>query len=303
MEKCSKCKRDAVIYLAYANVHQCEIHFCRMFEKRFFATIRDTCKIKRNERVAVGLSGGKDSTVMLYLLDKLKQKLPFELIAITIDEGIKGYRNESLEIAKKTVKDMKIEHRIFTFKKEVGKTLDQIMERKKGIPCSYCGVSRRYLLNKTAREVKADKLAIGHNLDDIAQTTFMNIMRNEPLRLIRYLNPKESDDKFVPRIKPLIRCPEKEVAIYAILKGINIHSQECPYAHFAFRQQIRHHINELEERYPGIKFKILNSFLALQKYVDRAAIPNEHELKKCSKCGEPTSANVCKFCEIVESVN
>ena len=131
----------------------------------------------------------------------------------------------------------------------------------------------------------------------------MNLMRNEPLRLIRYLNPTEQNEKFVPRIKPLIRSPEKEVAIYGLLKGIDIHGQECPYAKFAFRQQIRHHLNELEERYPGVKFKILNSFLALQKYVNKDAIPKESEIAKCKMCGEPTSQKICKFCEIVESIN
>ena len=253
-----------MIFLPYAKAHLCKSHFNELFRKRFRSTIREFKMVKKNDRIAVALSGGKDSVVMMHLLKELQEDLPFELIAVTLDEGIKGYRSYTLEVAEREAKKLGIEHKVFSFKEKTNLTLDDIMERKKNIkekiPCSYCGVIRRTLINRAACEVEADKVAVGHNLDDIAQTVMMNLMRNEPLRLARLGDPLVEDDKLIPRIRPLLRSPEKEIAIYAITNDIEIHFQECPYARHALRAHIREQLNETEERYPGSKFKILNSF-------------------------------------------
>ncbi|MDO8554925.1 MAG: TIGR00269 family protein [Candidatus Micrarchaeota archaeon] len=301
--KCSNCNSSAVIYLAYSKLNLCKQHFFRLFEQRFKRTIREFSMIKKNDRVAVGLSGGKDSTVLLHILSKLREDLPFELIAITLDEGIAGYRNKTLDFAKLETKKLGVEHKIFRFKKEAGISMDEIMEKdKKEIPCSYCGVMRRYYLNKGAREAGADKLAVGHNLDDMAQTVLMNIMRNEPMRLARLADPLTEDDKFVPRIRPLMRTPEREIAIFAILNGIDIDFQECPYARHAFRAHIRDQLNESEEKYPGTKFKIVNSFMALQGIMRKSMEDTKFEISYCQKCKEPSSGDLCMFCTMMEDV-
>ncbi len=272
-----------------------------MFEKRFRATIREFGMIKKGDRIAVGVSGGKDSCVLLRLLAQFKKKLPFELVAITIDEGIAGYRNETLETAKRETQMLGIEHHVFSYKQEVGKSLDEIMARKKNhIPCSYCGVMRRRLLNNAARETRARKLAVGHNLDDTAQTVLMNIMRNEPQRLACLSEPLMEDDKFVPRIRPLMRSPEKEVAVYALIDGIDLDFKECPYARHAFRAHVREQLNETEERYPGTKFKVVNSFLSLQKALKDSTPNQSGSMNYCRVCNEPSGQELCKFCEMVK---
>ncbi len=290
------CRNESVVYVPYSNKHYCEKHFLDMFDKRFRKTIREFSLLKKGERIAVGLSGGKDSCALLHSLKNMS--LPLELVAITIDEGIDGYRNRTLETAKRECKKLGIEHKVFSFKKEKGKTLDEIMsEKKDDIPCSHCGVIRRYLLNKAAREVDAEKLALGHNLDDVAQTVMMNIMRNEPSRLARFNTPLVTSSRFVQRIRPFIRTPEKEIAIYCMLKGIELDRDDCPYARFALRANVRSMLNTMEEKYPGTKYKVLNSFLEMEdalvaKYSKNAAINH------CVSCGEPCSADVCKFCKI-----
>lgn len=275
-----------------------------MFEKRFRATIREFAMIKKNERIAVGLSGGKDSCVLLHLLAKLREVLPFELVAITINEGIEGYRNKTLDFAKQECEKLVIEHHTFSYKKEVGITLDEIMKKKgeEEIPCSYCGVIRRRLLNNAARELGADKLALGHNLDDIAQTVLMNIMRNEPQRLARLNEPLVEDEKFVLRIRPLMRAPEKEIAVYALTSGIDIDFQECPYARHAFRAHVREQLNETEERYPGTKFKIVNSFFAMEKALRNGLDDGKLEMKYCKNCKEPSANEICVFCGMIEEL-
>ena len=272
--------------------------------------------LRKGDRVALGLSGGKDSCVLLHSLAELKKDLPFELVAVTIDEGIKGYREKTLEIARRECEKLGIEHVVFSYEGSVGKTLDTIVsENNEDIPCSHCGVLRRYLLNRGAREVRANKLATGHNLDDVAQTVLMNVMRNEPSCMARFNEPMVKSDRFVQRIRPLMLTPEKEVAIYALLKGIELERMECPYARFAFRGHIRKMLNESEEKYPGTKFKIVNSFLEIEDALRNKYIKSA-KLSACSSCGEPCSnkmsrissasscsKQICKFCETVKLVN
>ena len=105
----------------------------------------------------------------------------------------------------KLCKDFGIEHYIFSYKDEFGLTMDYIRKKMDSGFCGTCGILRRYILNKKSREVKATKLATGHNLDDECQSIIMNMIRGDLLRLSRTgPMPKLAEHKkFVPRIKPL----------------------------------------------------------------------------------------------------
>ncbi|MFA5076931.1 MAG: TIGR00269 family protein [Candidatus Micrarchaeia archaeon] len=297
--KCSACGKPAAIRLAYAARHLCAGCFVKYFEKRFLDTVREYRMIRPREKIAIGLSGGKDSVVLLHLLAKLRKKLPFEIVAITIDEGIAGYRSKTLAVAKQECKKLKIPLKVLSFRKGTGFSLDEIM-KKEGNACSWCGVFRRYLLNRGARTEHASKIAIGHNLDDVAQTVLMNMMRNEPARLARFLEPVSEDDAFVPRIRPLMRAPEKEIAAYAMMKGIGIKYSECPYAYQSFRQHVKGQLNETEGEYPGTKIRILKSFLEMEKLMRAGLGKGKTEILKCSRCREPASANLCMACKMME---
>ena len=301
--KCAKCGQEPIIFLHYANKHLCADHFRQMFDKRFRSTVREFGMIKKGDRIAVGLSGGKDSTVLLHCLHELSKDLPMELTAITIDEGIKGYRSATLKIAKSEAKKLGIEHHIVSFKEKIGNSLDSILKKDASLSCSYCGVFRRGLLNRGARELGADSLALGHNLDDLAQTVLMNIMKNETDRNARYLEPGFTNKSFIPRIRPLLRTPEKEVAIYAMVRNIQIDHRECPYARNAFRQTIRRQLNELEDLYPGTKYKILASYLSMEK--ERESNPSktrEPVLRTCISCEEPCSGPSCRYCQMLSTI-
>ncbi|NYZ77744.1 tRNA 2-thiocytidine biosynthesis protein TtcA, partial [Candidatus Micrarchaeota archaeon] len=256
-KKCSMCSGSAVIFLPYAGKFMCQRHFFRHFEKRFFETVREFGVVRKGETVALGLSGGKDSTTLLYLLTRLGAKLPFNLIAITIDLGIDcDYNRKILDIASESCKSLGVPHHVFALKDDIDCTLDELVA-KTGTrnPCSECGVARRYLLNRHARELKADKLAIAHTLNDSAQTVLMNIMRNEPMRLFRYNGHLVQDEKLVPRIKPFLRSPEREVVLYGRLKGLKLLDKKCcPYSSYAFRSFVRDEVERLEKEYPGSMF-------------------------------------------------
>ena len=296
---CSTCGKPSAIRQAYADLHLCPGCFVWQFEKRFQRAVREFSMIRKGDRIAVGLSGGKDSVVMLHLLSALRKKVPFILFAVAIDEGIDGYRDKTLPVAKRECRKLKIPLKVLSFKKELGYTLDAIMKEKNKAACSWCGVFRRHLLNKGALLVKANKIAIGHNLDDTAQTVLMNLMRNEPMRLVRFLEPVSEDKRLVPRIRPLLRIPEKEVAAYAAIKGMEIVHIECPYSHFSFRQHIKEHLNDTEQIYPGSKIRILNSFIEMEKWMRKGMGAQEFHFINCKKCHEPSSSDLCMKCRML----
>lgn len=242
-------------------------------------------------------------TCMHLLADYCENK-NCELIAVTLDEGIKGYRDESLTIARENAKLLGIEHFVVSFKQAFGVTLDQIAKlakrKKTGLnPCTYCGVMRRSLLNQTARELGADKLATAHNLDDEVQAIMLNYVRADFSRLYR-LGPGYSPrEGFVPRIKPLREIPEKEVALYALLRGINVHLGICPYVG-GIHVEIREFLNRLEANHPNSKFMILRMFDRMKPHLAEA-VP-EFEMRECEVCREPTSSTLCKSCELLEGL-
>lgn len=310
-EKCSRCRRDAEITLRYAGQSLCRQHFIRFFDARVLRTVRKYRMLEKGSLVAVGLSGGKDSTVMLHLLCKISKSLPIRLVAITIDEGIAGYRPHTLSVAKRECGKLGVPLRVFSFKKLYGKTLDALLKEKGAKrACSFCGVMRRDALNRAAREIGADRLAIGHNADDVAQTVMMNYMRNEPERLWRFapVSGLVEERALAKRIKPLFATPERDIAAYAMMKGIGVHFQECPYANSAFRQHVRSMLNATEEKYPATKMRIVRAFLSQLGPMQSAARKNlakdgKGKIGRCGICGEPASGKgkTCSLCRMLKA--
>jgi uncharacterized protein (TIGR00269 family) len=271
-------------------------------EKKFYRTVGKNKLIGRGDKVAVGVSGGRDSTVLLYLLKKLqKKKGGFELIAISIDEGIKEYRDKSIRNVAKFCKKLGVPHHIYTYKKELGMTLDEIMRNKKIKSCTYCGVFRRYILNKKARELGCNKLAVGHNLDDEAQSVLINFIRGDMLRFQRLgAFPRILEDsRFAARIKPLRDIPKKEIAAYAILKNLSVTESHCPYSFDNMRRDIQTMVNKLEENYPGTKLQIVNFYDRIRPMIVKKS---GKVIGACEKCGEPSSLRVCKYCELMDKL-
>lgn len=276
-----------------------------MLEDKVKKTMRKYDMVEPKETIAVGLSGGKDSVVLLTLLNKISEEsLPLDLRPIIIDEGIKGYRDNSISMAKETALDLGLEPIVKSFKEEIGYSLDEITDLKKEKDmkaCSYCGVFRRKLLNTTAKKIKADKVAVGHNLDDKAQVIIMNMMRGDVSKLGR-IGPtyEKIHDGFIPRIKPLREIPEKETTIYALQNNLDIHLEECPYAHESFRSEIRNFINKTEENHPGTKHTILKAFEKMYPTLSKKFA--NVQLNKCKKCGEPTSNKICQACKMEKQI-
>lgn len=304
---CGQCQERAVIQLQHGSL--CQKHFLRYFEEKVFKTIKHYQLINRNDKVCVAVSGGKDSQTVLYLTKKyfLKNKLPLSnIFALVIDEGIKNYREHTIKDLKKFCQKEKVPLKLVSCKDEFGFTLDQAVKKiKDKKPCNVCGVWRRYLLNKYARKFGATKLVTGHNLDDEAQVTLMNLFKSNR-ELFSHLGPIsgiEDYAEFVQRIKPLYFCLEKENRLYALLKKFPVSFNECPYAQEGYRNKIRDMLNDFENQYHGTKQGLIKSYLALLPILKESARKEIKEpIKNCSRCHEPANQDVCGACKILEAL-
>jgi len=294
--KC-RCGRKAIYHRRQSGQYLCAVCFSKSIQKKFRRTIRKHSLVKRGDNIAVGLSGGKDSTVLLHLLHDLQKRRPFSFEAIIIDEGIAGYRDTTIEVATKNCSLLDINYTIFSFHQEFGITLD---DTQPGVShCSYCGVFRRYLLNQKSRELHFDKLAVGLNLDDEVQSILMNLLRGDLFRFGRTGPYYKESPQFVPRIKPLREISEKEVMVYAVVNNIEVDHSVCPYASEAFRSDIRDFLDRMESKRPTTKYSLLRSYDRLFPYLQDQLTA---DVARCERCGEPTVNTLCKACKMLEDI-
>ncbi|MDD1734471.1 MAG: tRNA 2-thiocytidine biosynthesis TtcA family protein [Methanothrix sp.] len=196
---CTICNSPAVIHLKHDGTRLCQQHFIHYFEAKVQGTILSGGMIAEKERIAVALSGGKDSTALLFCLHRILSGREVELVAITVDEGIAGYRDDTIQAAKAIARQIGVEQHIVSFQEEYGCCLDRMVVGRKVAPCTYCGVFRKHALNRAARSLGADKIATGHNLDDEAQTVMMNYLKGDFEQLMR-LRPRRVQRALVPRV-------------------------------------------------------------------------------------------------------
>ena len=308
-EACTLCKRrEAFFFRPYSGERLCKKCFAESIEAKVRASIAKYGMLNFKDRIAVAVSGGKDSLSLLNVLVKMERVRPkASLVAVTVDEGIKGYRDEALEIAAANCKKLGIDHHVVSFKELFGFTLDEIVARARLrggtelTACAYCGVLRRRALNVAARAVGANKIATAHTLDDEVQTVLLNVFHGDVLRLAKEKPvTDEAHPRLVQKVKPFCEIPEKESALYAYVKRIKFQATPCPYASEALRNDIRAMLNRMEEKHAGTKFAVFKSMERIRPALDEVA--RKDGLRECSECGEPASSGLCKVCEILKQV-
>jgi uncharacterized protein (TIGR00269 family) len=298
--RCARCDRPAVIDQPYRGADACGPHFLESVDDRIRREFhRQLPKFARGT-VAVALSGGKDSAVALHATQRYFGRRPtVRVVAVTVDEGIEGYRNRTIVAAERLASTLGVEHRVVRMSERLGTTTDRTArDHPEAIPCSYCGVWRRRLLNDAAREAGADALVLGFNLDDLAQTVLMNLVRGEMARLGRMAPHRSRHPGLVPRVAPLAEVPEREVFLYARLRELPFDHAECPYAARAARNVFREVLWRLEEEMPGTRQSLLRTrerILALLASDAEGDGP-----VPCARCGEPASGGLCRSCELLE---
>jgi len=295
---CSKChQKPSVYYRPYSGERLCPNCFNASIKERVQTAINRFNMLDHWSRVAVGVSGGKDSLTLLSILKEIEDETHgSELIAITVDEGIRGYRDEALSIVERACKTMSIEWKLVSFTDLFDTTMDEIAARERALgACSFCGVLRRRILNEAAKNVDADRLATGHTLDDMAQSALLNLLRGDIGKMASLDPAGAKSPGFVRRIKPLCEVPERETTLYAYLRGFEFQATPCPYAGEAMRGDARAFLNRMEATRPGTLFTTYNAALRLAP-----AATSTEVMRTCRVCGEPSVGDVCRVCQLIE---
>jgi cytoplasmic tRNA 2-thiolation protein 1 len=267
-----------------------------LFEDEVAQTVEESKLFQPGERVAIGASGGKDSTVLASVLKTLNERHAWklDLVLLSIDEGITGYRDHSLEAVKRNSAELELPLKIVSYQELYGWSMDQVVAQvgKKG-NCTYCGVFRRQALDRGAAMLDVGHVVTGHNADDVAETVLMNLLRGDLPRLSRATSivtstpsatksdqSQERDERKavtftdVKRSKPLMFAYEKEIVLYAHHKKLDYFSTECIYSPEAFRGSARTLIKSLERIRPESILDVVRSGKDMARLVPNANMPN-----------------------------
>ncbi|EZQ02022.1 MULTISPECIES: ATP-binding protein [Acidianus] len=301
MVRCTKCDKDAVIRINYANLYLCRDHLLEWMTERVRKVAHKYDMFSGSKRIAVAVSGGKDSTSLLHLLKELSTEFGFSLLGVTIDLGISGnnYSSKSVEYAIKNFEMLNVEYRVIDLKKEFGFTIDQAKRRTGRPVCSTCGLTKRYIMEKVAKDEGCDTLATGHNLNDIAQFLLNNYYNGDLLSLARLRPVSPAENGYIKKVKPLFLISEKETMTYAIVKGFPFIYDSCPHTSTVGGQtqdKIRRSIEEIDDKIPGFMISLVENFENKIRPL-MEDIPKK-TLGKCKICGMPTNNNreICSFC-------
>lgn len=271
------------------------------FEQKVKRTIKKYRLLNKNDKIIVACSGGKDSTTVLYLL----KKFGYNVEALHINLLMGKWSKQNLKNLKKFCRQLKVKLSVFSVRDEIGYSMCYIKSVTKAKAklqnCTICGILRRWLLNKLARKLKADKIATGHNLDDAAQTVLMNYFKGNLFIGVNE-GPKVGiieDKKFVQRIKPLYFVPEKEIENYSRAMSFPVLYERCPCVTDAYRHKIRKSLDRFEKKEHFIKKRIVSNFLKMLPLL-RKNQPDS-KLRYCKICGEPSRNETCKACLIMKT--
>uniref|UniRef100_A0AAJ7SJW2 Cytoplasmic tRNA 2-thiolation protein 1 n=1 Tax=Petromyzon marinus TaxID=7757 RepID=A0AAJ7SJW2_PETMA len=302
----------------------CRRCFSALLEEEVHSHVTASRLFRPGITVALGASGGKDSTVLAYILKLLNDRHGYglKLVLLSVDEGIAGYRDDSLATVKRNQAAYSLPLTVVSYEHLYGWTMDQVVQQvgTRGT-CTYCGVLRRQALERGARSVGADLLATGHNADDLAETVLMNVLRGDGARLARCVGTLTSShgEGAIPRCKPLMYCYEKEIVLYAYFNKLDYFSTECVYSPGAYRGRARALLKDLERVRPRAIIDVVHAAQRLHIVTGGGSgggsgvtgggshshhhhhhRPYHHPvLECCSLCGLAASSAVCSACRLL----
>ncbi len=294
---CSRCGKPAFYFKPYSGEYLCKKCFVKSIYESTIRAIRKHKMIEYHDRIGIAVSGGKDSISLLYIIAKFFRDN--EIVAITLDEGIEGYRNEAITIANDMAAKLNIKHVTYRYKDMFSYTIDDVQPiRRETSSCTICGIFRRRGLDMVTKELGLDVLLTAHNLDDLLQSYFIMLFNGDINKMMMFSPAVEASEAFgIKKAHPLMYIYEKEMSMFTYLKGFKMQTVTCPYMNQGIRSEIREYLNKMEEEHPGIKYQLLNSFLKLKD------VKNNNSGRFCKNCGWPSKGNICQVCKTVEMLN
>ncbi len=311
--KCRKCSQKAVINMRQHKLALCSVHFHQWMIEQTQRFIEKYRMFSPNDRVLVAVSGGKDSLSLWDILWQLGYAVDGVYIGLGIDGGF-GYSQKSQALCEKFAEQRGLKLIVVNAPEKIGLTIPElasVTQRGKNKPCSVCGLTKRHILNQVALEGNYTVLATGHNLDDEVAVLLGNTLnwnvgylyRQSPVMPARH-------EGLVRKVKPLCRFYEREMAAYALVRGIEYIYEECPHAEGSTTIYYKSLLNQLEADRPGAKLSFYLAFLQAKEkglfastYDDEGVGAGGETLYTCPSCGGPTTVEgLCAFCRMVEKV-
>jgi uncharacterized protein (TIGR00269 family) len=304
--KCRTCGEKAAINMRQHKLALCREHYLEWLPGQVQKAIEHYRMFERGERVLVAVSGGKDS---LSLWDIL-WRLGYTTEGLYIGLGIQGEADYSLtsrDLSQKFADERSLKLIVVDVRALYGASIPEvalISNRGHGKPCSVCGLVKRHVMNRVARDGGFQVLVTGHNLDDEAAVLMQNTLHWAAGYLVRQAPVLPSTHPGLARkAKPFCRIYERETAAYALLRGIEYIYEECPFAEGSTTLYNKDILNTMEGERPGAKLQFYLSFLQAKEQGLFAPQPPASELNTCPTCGQPTSApGACTFCRLWEKV-
>lgn len=311
MRQCDRCGdgTPAAFTRRYSGESLCAGCFTGSITRKTAKTISRHGMIRAGDRVAVAVSGGKDSLALLHVLHQMSEPHNFEIRAVTIDEGIPGYRDEALGIVRDYCGQLGVEYAVFSYRDLFGMTLEGALRQRGELKeagkagtssCAICGTLRRRAMDHAAGRVGAGVLATAHNLDDNLQTGLINMLSGD-VNKIGWAGPsvggggRKGGDANPRRIKPFSEIYESEIVFYAFTNGIPFQTEPCPHMGEGVRTEIREFLNSMEERRPGVKNGLYRSVEKISRAVRESGTKPR---TRCSRCGAPCTGQTCSVCVI-----
>jgi len=303
--KCKTCGQKAAVNLRQHRLGLCADHFLEWMLAQTARFIKKYRMFGPQDKVLVAVSGGKDSLSLWDILTRLGYQADGLYLGLGIGDENAPYSAESHRLAEQFAQQRGLKLHVVEIEQTYGQSIPQLAEsvhRGQGRPCSVCGVVKRHEMNRIARDLGYSVLATGHNLDDEAAVLFANTLNWHTDLLPRQSPVLEEHDGLARKVKPLCRFYEKDMAAYAILRGIEYIYEECPFSVNSTSIYYKELLNRLEADRPGAKLAYYVKFLeAREAGLFAAQQPQAAQpLFNCPTCGQPTaSEGQCSFCRMV----
>ncbi|MGC9201675.1 MAG: ATP-binding protein [Thermoproteota archaeon] len=276
----------------------CNEHFSEHLTNRVKRTILKYKLVKGGEKVLVAISGGKDSATLLHILHKLSNELNFEVYGFHLNIGVKDFSEKSEEAAVSLFKTLSIKYKVVNVREIFGLSIPEISKRVKKPICSTCGLIKRYITNYVALYSNFDKIATGHNLDDIFSYIVKSFLVQDTEQLSRISVFTPTFDKLISRIKPLAEISENETLAYATFNKLPVAQVSCPFKNKSgLELKIKHSFMDPDYKYYPIKLNLVRTYSKLN------LSSRENSFLRCKYCGVPTSSEVCSFCKLLLNLN
>ena len=284
----------------------CKEHYLEWLPEQAQRFIKKYHMFTPDNRLLVAVSGGKDSLALWDVLWRLGYQADGLYINLGIDGGL-SYSSQSQEYARQFAAERKLNLIVEDVKGKFGESIPEITARTKrgqDKTCSVCGLVKRHIFNRAAREKDYDVILTAHNLDDETAVLLANTLDWTLERLSRGLPVLPAAPGFAAKAKPFCRFYERETAAYAFLRGIEYIREECPFSVGSKQLYFKEHLNNWEDEMPGTKLRFYLNYLSA---IQAGAFPDRQESgqvladRRCPTCGQPTTTGgLCAFCRLFQ---